>query len=56
MNRAGMNIAVTDASVPVGVLAFVGALLGKRAAEALLGWTPPYSMEAGLVATVAAAK
>ena len=58
-------------AVPVGVLAFVGALLGKRAAVARLtgslhvdgsairsrlGWTPPYSMEAGLAATVAAAK
>ncbi len=57
--------------VPVGVLAFMGALLGKRAAVARLtgslhvdgsairtrlGWTPPYSMEAGLAATVAAAK
>lgn len=58
-------------AVPVGVLAFIGALLGKRAAMARLtgslhvdssairshlGWTPPYSMEAGLAATVAAAK
>lgn len=58
-------------AVPVGVLAFLGALLGKRAAVARLtgslhvdssairsrlGWTPPYSMEAGLAATVAAAK
>ena len=58
-------------AVPVGVLAFVGALLGKRAAvtrltgslhvdgsaiRSRLGWTPPYSMEAGLAATVAAAK
>lgn len=58
-------------AVPVGVLAFMGALLGKRAAVARLtgslhvdsaairsrlGWTPPYSMEAGLAATVAAAK
>ena len=55
--------------VPVGVLAFAGALLGKRAAvgrlpgslhvdisaiRARLGWTPPYTMEAGLAATVAA--
>lgn len=54
--------------VPVGVLAFAGALLGKRAAvarltgslhvdssaiRARLGWTPPYTMEAGLAATVA---
>lgn len=58
-------------AVPVGVLAFMGALLGKRAAVARLtgslhvdssairsrlGWTPPYSMDAGLAATVAAAK
>ncbi len=56
--------------VPVGVLAFTGTLLGKRAAvarltgslfvdssaiRARLGWTPPYSMEAGLAATVAVA-
>lgn len=55
-------------AVPVGVLEFAGALLGKRAAvarltgslwldsspiRARLGWTPPYSMEAGLAATVA---
>ena len=55
--------------VPVGVLAFAGALLGKRTAvarltgslhvdssaiRARLGWTPPYSMEAGLAATVGA--
>jgi len=55
--------------VPVGMLAFAGALLGKRAAvarltgslhvdssaiRARLGWTPPYTMEAGLAATVAA--
>lgn len=55
--------------VPVGALAFAGALLGKRAAvarltgslqvdssaiRARLGWTPPYTMEAGLAATVAA--
>jgi nucleoside-diphosphate-sugar epimerase len=53
--------------VPVGVLAFGGALLGRRAAvarltgslhvdssaiRARLGWAPPYSMEAGLAATV----
>ncbi|MFP5414946.1 MAG: UDP-glucose 4-epimerase family protein [Gammaproteobacteria bacterium] len=58
-------------AVPVGVLAFAGALLGKRAAVARLagslyvdsstirsrlGWTPPYSMEAGLEATVTALK
>ncbi|HBU29985.1 MAG: NAD-dependent dehydratase [Thiobacillus sp. GWE1_62_9] len=57
-------------AVPVGVLEFAGALLGKRAAIARLtgslwldsslirmrlGWTPPYSMEAGLAATVKAA-
>jgi len=56
-------------AVPVGVLALAGALLGKRAAVARLtgslfvdsslirsrlGWTPPFSMEAGLAATVAA--
>jgi len=55
-------------AVPVGMLEFVGALLGKRAAVARLagslyvdsaairsrlGWTPPFSMEAGLAATVA---
>jgi len=55
-------------TVPVGVLEFAGALLGKRAAvarltgslcvdssaiRARLGWTPPFSMEAGLAATVA---
>jgi len=55
--------------VPVAVLEFVGALLGRRAAvsrltgslwiddsliRTRLGWTPPYSMEAGLAATVAA--
>jgi UDP-N-acetyl-alpha-D-quinovosamine dehydrogenase len=54
--------------VPVGVLEFAGALLGKRAAvsrltgslyldssaiRSRLGWTPPFSMEAGLAATVA---
>ncbi len=53
---------------PVGMLEFAGALLGKRAAVARLtgslwvdsslirvrlGWTPPFSMEAGLAATVA---
>lgn len=58
-------------AVPVGVLAFAGALLGKRAAVARLagslyidssairshlGWTPPYSMEAGLEATVTTGK
>ncbi|MFP5431055.1 MAG: UDP-glucose 4-epimerase family protein [Gammaproteobacteria bacterium] len=58
-------------AVPVKVLEFAGALLGKRAAVARLtgslwvdsslirsrlGWTPPYSMEAGLAATVASAK
>ena len=56
-------------AVPVGVLEGVGALLGKRAAVARLtgslyvdsaairtrlGWTPPFSMEAALAATVAA--
>jgi len=56
-------------AVPVGVLELAGALFGKRAAVARLagslyvdsslirsrlGWTPPYSMEAGLAATVAA--
>ncbi|ODU13890.1 MAG: NAD-dependent dehydratase [Thiobacillus sp. SCN 64-35] len=55
-------------AIPVGMLEFAGALLGKRAAVArltgslwldsslirtYLGWTPPYSMEAGLAATVA---
>lgn len=55
-------------AIPVGMLEFAGALLGKRAAVArltgslwldsslirtCLGWTPPYSMEAGLAATVA---
>jgi nucleoside-diphosphate-sugar epimerase len=58
-------------SVPVGMLQIAGALLGKRAAvarltgslwvdssliRARLGWTPPYSMEAGLAATAASAK
>lgn len=57
-------------AVPVSVLEFAGVLLGKRATVArltgslyvdssairsLLGWTPPYSMEAGLEATVVAA-
>jgi UDP-glucose 4-epimerase len=56
-------------AVPVGVLEFAGSLLGNRAAVARLagslyldssairsrlGWTPPFSMEAGLAATVAA--
>jgi UDP-glucose 4-epimerase len=55
-------------AVPVGVLKRVGALLGKRAAVARLtgslyldcsairlrlGWTPPHTLEQGLVATVA---
>ena len=55
-------------AVPVGVLEFAGALLGRRAAVARLtgslwvdssairtrlGWTPPFSMAAGLAATVA---
>lgn len=54
--------------VPVGMLEFAGALLGKREALARLtgslwvdssqictrlGWAPPFSMEAGLAATVA---
>jgi UDP-glucose 4-epimerase len=54
--------------VPAGMLNFAGALLGKRAAvarltgslwldssliRARLGWIPPYSMAAGLAATVA---
>ncbi len=54
--------------VPAGMLEFAGALLGKRAAvarltgslwldssliRARLGWTPPYSMAAGMAATVA---
>ncbi|MGB9129548.1 MAG: SDR family oxidoreductase [Thiobacillus sp.] len=57
--------------VPVRVLEFMGALLGKRAAVARLtgslwvdssfirsrlNWTPPYSMEAGLAATVDSSK
>jgi nucleoside-diphosphate-sugar epimerase len=56
-------------TVPVGVLALAGALVGKRAAVArlagslwvdnsfirsCLGWTPPFTMESGLAATVAA--
>jgi UDP-glucose 4-epimerase len=55
-------------AVPVGMLEIAAALLGKRAAVARLkgslwvdsslirtrlGWTPPYSMEAGLAETVA---
>jgi UDP-glucose 4-epimerase len=55
-------------AVPVDMLEIVGTLLGKRAAVARLkgslwvdsslirtrlGWTPPYSMEAGLAETVA---
>lgn len=55
-------------AVPVRVIEFAGILLGKRAAVARLtgslwvdsslirsrlNWTPPYSMEAGLAATVA---
>ena len=55
-------------AVPVGVLELAGTLLGKRAAVARLtgslyvdgsairsqlGWVPPFSMEAGLAATVA---
>jgi UDP-glucose 4-epimerase len=57
--------------VPVRVLEFMGVLLGKRAAVARLtgslwvdssfirsrlNWTPPYSMEAGLAATVDSSK
>ncbi len=57
--------------VPVGMLEFAGALLGKRTAVARLtgslcvdssairsrlGWTPPFSMAAGLAATVAVLK
>lgn len=56
-------------AVPVWMLEAAGTLLGKRAAVARLtgslfvdgsairsrlGWTPPYSMDAGLAATVAA--
>ena len=55
-------------AVPVGVLELAGALLGKRAAVARLtgslfvdgsairsrlGWTPPYTLQQGLDATVA---
>ena len=55
-------------TVPVRLIEFAGALLGKRAAVARLtgslwvdssligsqlNWTPPYSMEAGLAGTVA---
>lgn len=58
-------------AVPVSVLEFMGTLLGKQAAVARLtgslwvdsslirqrlGWIPPYSMEAGLAATVASVK
>jgi UDP-glucose 4-epimerase len=56
-------------SVPVGALALAGSLLGKRAAVARLtgslwvdsslirthlGWTPPFTMQRGLEATIAA--
>lgn len=56
-------------AVPIGLLEFAGAMLGKRAAVARLtgslfvdssairsrlGWTPPYTMREGLDATVAA--
>ncbi len=56
-------------AVPVGMLEFAGALLGKRDAvkrltgslwvdssliRSRLGWTPPYSMAVGLAATVGA--
>lgn len=55
-------------AVPVGVLEFASALLGRRAAVARLtgslwvdssairsrlGWTPPYTLQQGLAATVA---
>jgi UDP-glucose 4-epimerase len=58
-------------SVPVGWLELAGTLLGKRSAvtrlagslfvdssliRSRLGWTPPFSMQAGLAETVAAAK
>jgi len=58
-------------SVPVGWLELAGTLLGKRSAvtrlagslfvdssliRTRLGWTPPFSIEAGLAATVTAAK
>lgn len=57
--------------VPVGVLRFVGTMLGKRAPvvrltgslyvdssaiRSRLAWTPPYSMAEGLAETVASAK
>jgi len=57
--------------VPASVLEFAGALLGRRAAvarltgslwvdgsaiRARLGWTPPYTLQQGLDATVAALK
>lgn len=56
-------------AIPPGLLEFAGAVLGKRAAVARLtgslfvdsasmrtrlGWTPPYTMQQGLEATVAA--
>jgi UDP-glucose 4-epimerase len=58
-------------TVPVGLFEFVGTWLGKRSAVARLtgslyvdsrairtrlGWTPPFSMEAGLADTVASLK
>lgn len=58
-------------AVPVGMLEFAGALLGRRAAvtrltgslwvdsaliRSRLGWTPPYSMAEGLAETVASSK
>ncbi len=58
-------------AVPVRVIEFAGVLLGKRAAVARLtgslwvdsssirsrlNWTPPYSMDAGLAATVASSQ
>lgn len=58
-------------AVPVGVLEFAAALLGKRAAvsrlrgalyvdssaiRTRLGWTPPFSMQQGLELTVAGSK
>ncbi|MDP1864020.1 MAG: NAD-dependent epimerase/dehydratase family protein [Thiobacillus sp.] len=63
-----MNRSANLHAVPVSVLQLAGALLGKRAAVARLtgslyvegsairsqlGWVPPFSMEAGLAATVA---